>query len=1024
MITIVFHQADEVVVEATRVLRELSWHGLLNDIALVAIGGDPSPGQPPATCVRAGNETPMGLHDALAGADPPTGGRLHMTAVASTRLASPAQLALADAFADIAHRVAKLAGDVVVVPSCLAVPESRDDHSMLPAEGFFTARTVNFVALPTDWQFATGMAAGIDFADTHRASWHAALEIATLTSSWRAVTDSPWRPEIRAPGIDGYAYRFVRSSARLVLIRRHELVAEDFLPVAEGFSPTPVPERIKETVEALHPDAFRLESQVGRSGASVGRSPIMKTIGAALGRIFPPMAAGFRGLGRQLKAEFSEAFGGVVGSSRREQPSASSTASTGASGTSSASSSGTAFSSSGDPVDENPATVSWRGTRYASSSTDRADEVPVVLRGFDPRVWTNLVRNVLGVADGARTEDAVKARKEAGNQEYVFVTPESLVDDLLEERIRSGGQRSQAATALDEAPADSVLDEEAEDAPEAPADAVLDGDTEEDPEAPADAVLDEEAEHQDRPKALLTLLDDAFCDEIDKAEVRQRNLQAKLEGRLEEEMEATERFTPSTALLVTVMAFFTTAYTVMASYVLLLDVFDLDDVSHVLRTRLVLVVSAFTWLVLLYPRIPKSDDDPGAGQSFFLRSTAIVFGYTALAIVFAGPLSELSASSPEPELVPLVLMTITLWLSWQLLSSGKSQERPASRALALVWTVCYLIAGILVYAKLDSSIFNRWEFLRNFFERYGESIRYAAIGVAGLLCMLALVMMVVSDRGNEGRRRRLRAEIRDLRDELRHQEVVPLLRGLRTNWLGTAAALDYILRRNVPTESASDDAPGMLDSPLFRLAVRYRGVFGPPPPPGWLGAQYEAVVDANSRRDARLGTADPDRPETSTMVSPMKRDLLAAPGPDPRWELARRLRSGEFDDALARDWEATEEGWPEDADVGLLSEIVPMVPSKLPVGLVGGSTAALDRVEMDSIWWWPYGLEEPDYDPKSTPDPKLAEVVRSPDEDSYLAVRLDVSHPILEDRIIDRSTSPEDPDDEDPPPPGPATGLG
>ncbi len=1001
MITILYHEADAVIFEATQVLREFSSQGLVNDLALVPIGDGASLDNPLAKCMRSGDETQDGLFDALA--QNQTTESHVMTAVASTALEPQAQLALAQALDRIADRAMDLAG-VPVVSSCLAVPESREGDSILPAEGFFSARTANFVALPTDWQFVTGMAAAIDFDDLSRASWHAALEIATLTSAWRATTDSPWRPEIGSTGVAGYAFRFIRSAARLVMIRRREPTTEDFIPVPDGFSPTPVPEMITRTAETLHPQVFRLDNQVAGPGASSERSGVMKLLGAAVGRVFPPLAAGFQGFGKMLKTEFAKALGGEVEPDESEQ------------------------------------------TPTAPLSTDSADDAAVVLKGFDPRVWINLVRNVLGVADGGGGADAIRARDAAGHQQYVFVSPESLIDDVLEERVRRfSGQREDIEAATNDI---AVAEEDINTADEVDDETTLgtsqsdlassDTDTadEEDNETASESTTEADADPTpqtaiagdadlaktaSRPRALLTLLDDKFRNEISRAENRRREQQAELES-LTELVESTEEFDPPTALRNTFMAFFVIAFAVIASYVLLLDTFDIGTLDTIVRTRLAILATSFTWLVLLYPLIPQRYD-PRAGQSYYLKSAAIVAVVAALAIIFAKPLSDLSTDAPGPELVPLVAIVGTLWLIWRVISSATAQGRPASRALALVWTICFIIAGILLYSHLDQSIFVRWELMENFFEEYGRDLRYAAVTVAGFLFLLALVMMTVSDGGNERRRRRARSRILELQSELKRIELLPILQGLRINWLGTAAALHHVLERNVPAGSASGRASRELRSPLHRLAVRYRAKYRPPPEPGWLYAQYEAAVEANAQRLARAGSRDSSRPETSTMVSSMERDLLAAPGPDLRWQFASRLHSGEFDDVLGGD---SGSGSLEDAEVTFLNEVSPVASATLPVGLLGSVAANLGRVSLDSIWWLSDGAEAPD----SVPPPRPAEVIRSADEDSYFAVRLEISDPILENQIGRSSTPSSDYDDDlatadnDPDYVDPAAGLG
>ncbi len=976
MITILCHKADAVIVEATRKLDELSLHGLLNDVAVVEIGDDTSSGeQPLATCIQAGTRIQMGLYDALASADPPADGRSFMTAVVSGALATQAQLEVAAAVADIAHQTMKLAGGVVVVPICLAVPEARDGSSILPAEGFFTSQTANFVALPTDWRFASGTASFISFVEDEKAAWHAALEIATLTSSWRAMTGNPWQPMIGAPGVSGHIYQFVRSSARLVQIRRRDHVAEDrSLPVADGFEAAPVPEMAARTVEVLHPREFRLESQIGSFSTDSDRITRRAAIVSALGRVFSPLAIGFRGFAKQLRAEFLEAFGGDV-QSNDDQPTTSSL-----------------------PPDEPPA------------------ETAVVLKGFDPRLWTKQVRGVLGVADGA--PEAARARTAAGNSDFVFVDPKCLVDDVLETRIRSGRRPDEPDAAPEETRAGwfGTVDGEVYPASANPAAANVDPPSSantgeatpaaEDADPAADPVVDDDDES---PKALLTLLDDAFCDEIDRAKARRLTLAKDLEKREQDERDEAARSRPAAAVINIVMAFFMLTYALIAYYVLQIERLDMNDRDYVLMTRIFLGVTALISMVLLYPRMPPNDSDPRVRHSYYVKAAAIPLATFLLAIVFADLLygwEELREDGhPErgPGLIALTAMIVPLWLGWKVHQLGRECERSASRALALTLAVCYLITGVLVFADRDSFIVDRWEGLNNFLSEYGKELRYAMAAMALIMFLIALVMLIVSDRGNRIRRMRISAEIRELQAELQHHELLPVLRGLRVNWLGTAAALEYILRYNIPAEPASDGDIRDLHSPLLRLFVNPpREVFRRPPSPSWLCNQYEAVVAAYSQRRALLGSEIANRPEASPTVSPIEDDPLVLPSRDPRWELARRLRAGEFDGALAEVTWGTEARSLEDSELEILSEIAPSMPLKLPGSLTGLPSSALSEVEMQSVWWWPDEIEAPN----AASPPKPGHVVRSPSEDAYLAVRIDISDQILEDPP---SSKPEQP---------------
>lgn len=949
MITLVLHEADRVIGEATRVLREFSGAGLLGDIALVTVGDSGSPAGPRAVCVRAGEDTEMGLFDALATVPAVDG--LVLTAVTSADLAPERQLHLADGALGIADLIMRLAG-VPAAAGCLFVPESREGADVLPAEGFFSPRTANFVSLPTDWRYVDGVPVGIEYADLDRTAWHAALEIATITSGWAGVAESRWQPDFPAPGVADNSLRFVRSAARLVTVRRSgpRATVDGILPVPEGFEPAPVPGLIGRTVPALHPEVFRLEGGLAEA-AEPGRSGPLMILARALGGVFPPLASGLRGFGRVLRAEVVKVLGGDAGSA-----------------------------DAGDTLESDPA--------------PSPDDAPsVALEGFEPGVWTDLVQNVLGVVDGGGTDDAAEARRAAGHKQYVFVAEDSLIDDVLPRRFSGAPSEHQDASAgvaddADEAERDVSWRESeyrAGGAMRVPAGAGM----------PASANAGPVEEVHGR-RGLLTLVDDAFRRETSKAEDLRRDQQREREH-LAEQVASTAEFDPPAALRATIAAFFVTAFVVVASYVLLRDAFYIGDWDRIVRTRLAIAVTAVTWLLLQYPLAPRGGD-PRAVQSYLLRAAAAVAAVAGLAAVFAGPISNAATGRPWLELIPVLATLITLWLAWRVLRSEEARDRPAGRAVALAWTICYLVSGLLLYANMEYSGFNRWDWVQRFFEDYGDGIRYAAVAVAGFLFVVSVVMFSVSDAGSDRRSRRARARIRELDRELQRKELLPILSGLRTNWLGTAAALDHIVRRSFPHPCSAGETAGGLRSPLLRFAVRRREAYSPPPVPGWLFTQYEKAVDAYSaQRRARSGSAGRVRPEAATMVSSLDRDPLAVPGTDPRWDFAHRLRAGQFDHALAEDLADPADWSLTDTDIDFMGQIAPVAPAPLPLGLLGPGAAGLGKVDMNPTWWWPDGFAAAE----ALTRPRPARGFSADSGQAHLAVRLDVSDPVLEGQLRD-----------------------
>ncbi|MCY3560774.1 MAG: hypothetical protein OXH20_06340 [bacterium] len=915
MITLVLHEADGVMAGASRVLRELSAAGLLGDLALVNVGDLESPGGPRAECVRAGEATETRLFDALA--ESPAVDGVTLTAVASADLAPEHQRDLAEAALGIAERIMKLSGKPAAV-GCLFVPESPPGAEILPAAGFFSPRTANFVSLPTDWRFVDGVPVGIEYDDADRAAWHAALEVATITSAWTGVADSRWQPGAEAPGVADNSLRFVRAASRLVNLRAGgpRAATDGILPVPDGFEPSPVPGLVESTVPLLHPEEFRLEGGLSEGG-DPGRSGPLMILLRAVGGVFPPLASGLRGFGRVLRDEVAKALGGDAATAESDEP-------------------------------------------PDASLESRPGEAPsVVLEGFDRGVWTDLVRDILGVADGGGTPVASEARRAAGHKQYVFVSRDSLLDDVLEQRLNAPG---------------------------------ADG-AENDPESIGAA----------ERRGLLTLMDDAFRREVARAKERRSERQRERE-RLAEQVAQTERIEPPAALRTTLIAFFVTAFVVAASYMLLTDWADIGDIDPI-DTLFAIAATALTWLVLQYPLAPRGDD-PRAVQSYLLQSAAVVVVMAGLAAVFDAEITDAASRGPWLELIPVLAAAVTVWLAWRVLRSEQARERPAGRAVALAWTVCYLVSGLLLYANMERSGFNRWGWLRRFVELYGEDLRYAAAAIAGFLFLIAVAIFAVGDAGSDRRHRHARVRMREIDRELGRTELLPILGALRTNWLGTAVALDHILRVSFPRPSPAGETAVRLRSPLLRFAVRHREAHSPSPPPGWLFTRYERAVDAYSaRRGTRSGVAGRVRPEAATMVSHLDRDPLSAPGADPRWDFAHRLRAGEFDDALAVDPSGAGDGSLLESDIEFLREIAPVAPAELPLGLLGAGAAALGKVAMTPTWWWPDGFAPPN---ASVP-PRPARTGASDGGAAHIAVRLDVSDPILEGQLRPGVSPPEGP---------------
>ena len=919
MITLLYHEADRPLAAALDVLRLLSRHRLLEEVGLVevpSLATSSLASEPPEQSPARG----PGAAAVAAGGEP-----LVVTAVATAALDPAGLRELAGAANGYVEDRRRLTG-AAVSGVRLYLCADRQEHWAADAEEYFSPETANLVAVPVDSAPSGVDAEGVVLADADRFAWHAALEIATVTSGWRATAARrPWWPEPVVTGVGESAVRFVRSWARFVVVVDEPLTAdsEGVLPVAAGFRRALVPTRIARAVEPLLPPEFRLEPEPDESPGAAQRGIVTESLALALRTLFPVLAGSWRGLRASLAREWAGDIAGEPAVTRRHRR-----------------------------ADEpEPGSVSGG--------------LPAVLAGFDLQTWTDLVQDVLGVIDGADTRRARDGRRAAGHERTVFVDEASLVDDVLEREL---GGLSLAGSAEPDAgggPAGR---------PTVPAGA-------DPPPLEPERVEPAGAQPDERRRGLLTLLDDAFREQISRARQRHTEKQTDLDD-LNAEEERIGPVEPPRAARSTAASFLATTLVVVASYVLLLDFFDFGDASPARRTVLAVVVTAFTWLVLAVPLAPHGDDDPTKVQSYLIRASAAIAVVAALASVFVEDIASAATGSPWLELVPLGFTGVTAWLCWKAVSSANARQRPVTRSLALAWTSVNLLVMLFLYANMERSLFGPGKALGVFFARYGGSLRAAAIGVAVFLLLLALALLAVT----RGKHLRDLADIaarrRELRRDLDRRELEPQLEALRINWLGTAAALDHILR--VLRQGWGHPAPeaSIPESLIARLAARVRGV-RQQAEPGWLFARYKAAAAAYT---AAIGVDEP--PEASSQVSEPTPDLLRDPSGDPRWDFARRLRAGEFDEYLIAPRRTPRPALLED-DVAFLEGILPVDSRSLPFGTLGPGAARLGNVGVESILWWPA-----DALPPAAADVRPAEVVGAPGRSVFQSACLDVSEPV------------------------------
>lgn len=944
MVHILYHEADATAASAVELLTELAEARLLQRVRVAKVGGEAV--GPPSVIGRDRSDS-VGVPRLVA-------------AVATENLEAGGLAELARAADFYRGEQQDLAGETVDGLR-LYVPGFGRRLEPESLACYFSSQVANVVALPVDWVSPTAEAEPIVPEDADRFAWHTALELVTVTGAWSVSAHSPWRPEPDNAFIGETALRFTRSMSRLVTVTADSTVVggDGVLPVPSGYIPSVVPERAELAAASLIPAEFRVPGPADKPGGKLRGDFLLLSLQKALQSLFPVAGRGFRAAAKGLRDEW-----------RRE------------------------LAEDLPQLDE---TESAASESDASEGSERA----LAQLGLDPKLWTDLVRRVLGVADGAAI--ATQARRDAGGEAILFVSGDGLVDDLLEEELSSlgsNGDPTDDLTAGDQT---------------RPVEGSPDGDSRwrADAEPAAGDQSAGEPRAGPRRRGLLTLVGEQLVIQIDNARQRRADRAEKLAelAALEGDRGSSAGVQAPTLVRATAAAFVIVAFGVVASHVLLLDALSVSEMDSTLRTALAVVATAVTWFLLAVPLAPTTGG-PAAVQSYLMRVAVIVAVPAAGATVFAEQLALASSRFVRWEILTIGFVGVTAWLFYMVVKSANALRRPVARSMSLSWTVAFLIVGLFLYANRDDSLFGRSTGAtadhgpsnaesvvgiveQDFLEQYGPSLRNAALIVAALLFVLAVVLLAISVGSDlrraaliESRRRALRASAEDDRD------VPGKLAALRINWLGTAAALDHLLRVLLRRRDTASERLVRLEPPIARFKVRSRTVAQPPPDPDWIYGRYRAAASAFTDE---MGLRE--SPETSRLVSRPSPALGTEPSEDPRWEFARRLREGAYDEQISLPPGSSLPGV-EKHDLDLVCAIEPDRPLLLlPLGQIGLAEAGLGRVEMDTKLWLPQSAGG------------APEVLTVPGGLAAQSVRLDVSEPVELSALRERRLSAPSADD-------------
>ena len=944
-VLLVYHLEDEATVRCIDCLLELSSAQLIRDLILVGVSND-SVEHLEAVVISAGQKRQGRLWSLLGLVSDAS--KFGVFTIATEELDQEDQLGLAGQSRTIAARCEELRASRII-ESRVFIPEYGRALGLAPSLGFFTSRTANLIVLPVDQQSPRHMAIPIRAADPAFV-WHVAMEIVSLTCSWAGtVGDGIGFEPIMRGVADDPVVEFVRSGyASVNFDELHHDSMPDELPIPDGLLPAPVPQRALDSVDLLYPEDFCVKSpgEPGFSESEYADTPRKWLLAL---RTLPKTV--WLGLDRVKANLREELVDDIVG----ENPWM-----------------GQIF----DPSDFSD------GARFEIRSGLEPAESVTALAGFDAKIWSQLVQDVLGMADGGGGEQAAVGRRRTGSESYVVMNRKYLTNDDVFREVVSKDLLI-ATDDEDEFKQDETVSTKSEDIEESD-----------------ESVSEEPTEKLEEPESeipedfaigpipcLLDAMTRRFQAEADRCRMRLSKFKDEFENLTRSIREADQAPIPGPVGLAPLAAMWL-AIVSLALFSPLHESLDLSDwLGPEGRVRAFVLSTAATIAFLLLPIKPNN---PKRTQSFIVLSCALGSLITATLLMFP-PTGEYWMAVGI--VAGLVILGILVW------NTGQAKHRPRQRATGLLFLMIYVTLNLIVVLNLELTPFQ--DRIAEFRGRvFFISIVVAIVTFIASTIVLTLVMNRILHLQGGWRRR---ADY--LRDNARWEgDQLPILEAIRTNWLGTAVALDYIMcnpygrAEQWTASSGSFVEPGIL---RLRTLSRY-----PPqkaPSPGWLGAKYRLVAEEYRQK---YGSEVP--PEQSRQVSMLSETILSSDtGGDPRWDFARRLRQGEFDRLLS-DSITMDVPVPSEADSEVMSEIAPTGSVALPVGFLGDSAARVGNVDMRTIWWWPEDVEAPE----AAIEPRPSTTVRAGGVTIYQAVRVDVSDPVL---FSDLDPGAHPPDDWDKP---------
>lgn len=730
-----------------------------------------------------------------------------------------------------------------------------------PPIGFFANGAINVMLMPEDRASDIAVARPASSAD----DWfvgHVVVETASLLGLWSAIDEPPVMSHTPLAGGLGDPLIFMfRSFCRLV--RGPEAVAaellpnENTLPTPAGFLPAPDPEWLaRHHAKAIFPDEFLF--QCPEFDDPRGSHTPIEVLRRYISEFFKTfvqlprfLARGFvadldQSLGRSLQGLYGEHSWIRVelaeGESANEEE----------------------MAVSEDEIKNRLAIVSERPTLAVAS----------------PVIWTTLVHDVLGAADGS--DNAKRIQQASVSKAFVLVDKEFL-------------GYSQDSTAVELARMATAV----------PEIEISDGSSDHD-------VVELPREQPNDNSGLLSSLTSCFTSQVEECRVQ-------LDRSVAEVLNSKQRradFSSGTArgVVIASLAAFTSLLLVVVSTTQLRTVFSFDSISGLSRARLWVLLTLAVGYIISLCLVPKKSIRM---QTFVVVATSMFTASLAAVVLFFPPIYrgvrrilDWSGDAPIYGVTGAVVAVGVVALLRHLVKSPTKGS--LSIRILVVTLYLYLLLGGLVALSREGSVV----------QVMGPGARdklQVFVLVVGLSTIFACLSVVTAVRVREQNSfdlwlARLKWNIKVAEYSAAEEK---LLSTRVVQWLGTATVLSRLmwfpLGKGSIVESNVVSRVEALQLQKFKMAevvladrgkeaftARIRRLVSGK---GWLTSQYERVAGQFGRElTLRSGLLDGDvqavRPETCSFPESASA-ILAGKVSSRRWEFALEFEEGAYDSVLA-----------------------------------------------------------------------------------------------------------------------------